>query len=196
MKKDNFNFRINHQIRATEVRLIGIDGKQVGVVTIGVALAKANAEGLDLVEIAPNAKPPVAKIVELGKFKYEQEKRKRKEAKKAKRGELKEVRLSPFIANHDYQVRFTKIREFLDESNKVRVVVVFKGRQMESREFGYDLLKRVLGDLGDGVVVDMQPKFLGRYLTMVISPVKNSKRAREQESEDVYAKAKNTKINN
>ena len=126
--------------------------------------------------------PPVVKIVELGKFKYEQEKRLQKEKKKSKASELKEIRLSPFIAQHDYDVRMGRIREFLAESNKVRVVVVFMGRHMSSKQFGYDLLKRVVNDLGDKIVIDMEPKFLGRHLAMVVSPIKKSVKVKEHES--------------
>ena len=177
-----FNWRINNQIQAQEVRVIGPDKKQIGVMKLNEALAKANEAGLDLVEIAPTAKPPVVQIVELGKFKYEQEKRLRQEKKKTKASELKEIRFSPFIAQHDYQTRMVKIKEFLDESNKVRLVVVFKGRHMGSKQFGYDLLKKITSELGARIAVDMQPKFLGRHLVMGISPVKKSIRVKEPES--------------
>lgn len=177
MKIGKLNLRVNQQIRSSEVRVISSDGKQIGIMKLGDALAKAKEEGLDLVEIAPNANPPVAKIVDLGKFKYELEKRQRKEAKGSKRkgGEVKEVRLSPFIADHDYEVRLNKISDFLNQNNKVRVVVVFTGRQMESKTYGYDLLNKILEKFSGRISVDMQPKFLGRHLAMVISPVKKSK---------------------
>ena len=170
MKTGNFQWRINQQIRAPEVRVIGFDGKQIGILKLSAALQKAEDVGLDLVEIAPNAKPPVAKIVDLGKFKYQQEKKLQNEKKAAKAGEMKEVRLSPFIANHDYQVRLTKIRDFLEEGYKVRIVVVFTGRQMNSKQFGYELLEKVNTDLGEGISKDMEPKFFGRHLATIISP--------------------------
>ena len=176
-------WKINNQIRASEVRVIGSNGKQEGILKIGDALKKAQGEGLDLVEIAPSAKPPVVKIVELGKFRYEQEKKLQKEKKKTKASELKEVRFSPFIAEHDYKTRIEKIKEFLGDSNKVRLVVVFKGRHMGSKDFGYKLFKRVLNDFGDTVAIDMEPKFIGRHLIMTISPLKKSVKAKkEQES--------------
>ena len=177
MKTGIFNWRVNHQIRAGQVRMIGADTKQIGIVTISEALAEAQKAGLDLVEVAPNAKPPVVRIVELGKFKYQEEKKLQKEKKKAKAGELKEVRLSPFIAEHDYTTRMERVREFMEENNKVRVVVVFMGRQMDSRKFGYDLLKRVTEELGDKIVIDADPKFFGRHLSMIISPVKKGSKA-------------------
>lgn len=165
------------------MRVIGSDGKQEGVLNISTALQKAHEEGLDLVEIAPTAKPPVVKIVELGKFRYEQEKKLQKEKKKTKASELKEVRFSPFIAEHDYNTRIEKIKEFLGESNKVRLVVVFKGRQMGSRDFGYKLFKRVVESFGDTVAVDMEPKFIGRHLIMTISPLKKVKVEKQEVKE-------------
>jgi translation initiation factor IF-3 len=166
------------------VRVIGEGGKQVGVVTIKKALELANKAKLDLVEIAPKAKPPVAKITEFGKFKYEQEKKLRKEKKRSKPLDLKEVRLSPFIGEHDFNTRFERIKEFLQEKHKVRVVVKFKGRQMGSKKFGYDLMKKVLGKVDGKITVDMEPKFIGRHLTMVISPttggVKNEQKSKKE----------------
>ena len=182
MKSFKPTWKVNNQIRASEVRVIGSNGKQEGILKIGDALKKAQEEGLDLVEIAPIAKPPVVKIVELGKFKYEQEKKLQKEKKKTKASELKEVRFSPFIAEHDYKTRIEKIKEFLSDSNKVRLVVVFKGRHMGSKDFGYKLFKRILGDFEDTVAVDMEPKFVGRHLIMTISPLKKSIRVKDKES--------------
>ena len=170
------------------MRLIGAGGKQVGVLKLSQALVKAKKEGLDLVEIAPNAKPPVVKIVELGKFKYQQEKRARKEKAKSKATELKEVRLSPFIAQHDFANRLERIMGFLADKHKVRTVVVFKGRQLGSKKFGYNLLDRVLDEVGrDAVAVDMEPKFIGRHLAMVISPLIGKK---------TNAKTKDQKVSN
>lgn len=176
MRKDNFNLRLNYQIRSPKVRVIGKNGKQIGVLNIQDALTEAKKAGLDLVEIAPTASPPVVRIVDLGKFKYELGKKQRRQ-KKSKSAQLKEVRLSPFIAVHDYNMRLQKIKEFLADKNKVKVTVVFMGRQMDSRNFGYKLLDRVLNDLGDKIVVDSQPKFFGRHLAMIVSPTTKSKRA-------------------
>ena len=181
MRKVNLFWRLNENIRVPEVRLVGSDGKQVGVVKIEKALKTAKDEGLTLVEVAPNAKPPVAKIVEFGKFRYQEEKKAKEIAKKQKGGQLKEIRFSPFIAEADYQTRLKRVKEFLGEKNKVKTVVIFTGRQMGSKPMGYALLERIFKDLGETVVMDMKPKFLGRYLITVISP---------------YAKAKNTKITN
>ena len=169
MKSVYINWRINHQIRASEVRVIGPDSKQIGVLKLTDALAEAEKQGLDLVEIAPLAKPPVVKIADLGKLRYEEEKKLKKEKKGQKGGDTKEIRFSPFIGEADYQTRLIRIKKFLAEKNKVRVVVKFGGRQMGSKDFGYKVLKRILND-ACSVNVDMEPKFLGRNLMMVISP--------------------------
>ena len=140
-----------------------------------------------MVEIAPLAKPPVAKIVEFSKFKYQEEKKARAIAKKQKGGELKEIRFSPFIAEGDYQTRLKRVREFLTEKNKVKLVVVFMGRQMGSKHMGYKLLERINKELGEDIAVDMKPKFLGRYLMTIISPVVSKKPATpklKQETKD------------
>ena len=168
-------WRINHQIHAPEVRVIDEKGKQLGVLKISDALKKAQEANLDLVEIAANAKPPVTKIVSLGKFKYQQEKKQREQKKKTKQTDIKEIRFSPFIGDADYKTRFGRVEEFLGEGHKIRAVVKFKGRQMGSKSFGYNLLKKLLTELGDNINVDMEPKFLGRHLSMVISPIKVSK---------------------
>lgn len=183
MKDKNFNYKVNQQISAVEVRVIGPDDKQIGVMKLKEALEKSEEKGLDLVEIAPKAKPPVVRIVELGKFRYEEEKKLKKQKKGAKTSELKEVRFSPFIAEQDYKTRLDRVNEFLDEGNKVRAVVKFKGRQMQSKKFGYNLFDRLLKDVTSEINIDMEPKFLGRHLTMVISPVKKTKKKKDYEKE-------------
>jgi len=164
------------------LRVIGEDGKQLGVMSRSDALAKAREIGVDLIEIAPLAKPPVAKIIEFGKFKYQEEKRRKKEKKSSKPSELKEIRFSPFIAEHDFNNRIDRTKEFLANKHKVRLVVVFMGRQMQSKPVGYTLLKRILNILSDTISVDMEPKFIGRHLTMVVSPVNRPKRNSVQET--------------
>lgn len=181
-------WRINEQISAQQLRVIDAESKQVGVLTRAEALAKAKESNLDLVEIAPNAQPPVVKIVDYNKFRYQEEKKQRQEAKKVKGGEVKEIRFSPFIAEGDYQTRIARIKEFLEDRNKVRIVIVFKGRQMNSKQFGYDIIGRIKKDFGDAVVMDMEPKFIGRHLATVISPV--------TKKGNTNAKTKNTEISN
>ena len=169
------NWRVNEQIRAPEVRVIDAEDKQVGVMSRDEALKKAKEAELDLVEIAPKAKPPVVKIVDFGKFAYREEKKLKEQKKKTKASDLKEVRFSPFIAENDYNVRLERIKEFLADKDKVKLVVKFKGRQMGSKQFGYKLFDKVLETLGDTVSVDMEPKFLGRHLSMIISPLSGVK---------------------
>jgi len=174
------NWRINQQIKAEKVRVVDAQKKFVGIMHLSEAFRKSQELGLDLVEIAPKANPPMVRMVELGKFKYEQEKRLRKEKKGVKSGEVKEVRFSPFIAVADYQNRLEKIKGFLKAGNKVRIVVKFKGKQMGSKNFGYEIIKRVLNEIGTEINVDMPPKFLGRHLISVISPLNKSKKTEKE----------------
>jgi translation initiation factor IF-3 len=190
LKNSKLYWRVDNAIIARELRVIAADGKQLGIMTKEKALAAAKKEGLSLVEIAPTAKPPVAKIVDFGKFRYQEEKKLRKQLKGAKGGELKEIRLSPFIAENDFCVRFDRISEFLGEKNKVKVVVVFRGREMGSKQFGYAILDRIVKDLGENkVAIDMKPKFFGRHLIMIISP-----RVGIKKEEPKDAKNENQKI--
>ena len=133
------------------------------------AIELAKKEGLTLVEISPNANPPVAKIVDFGKFKYAEEKKLRAQAKGAKGGEVKEIRFSPFIAEGDFKTRIERIKEFFADKNKVRVVVVFKGPQMRVKNTGYEVIKKIKSEFGESVQTDMEPKFLGKHLVTVIS---------------------------
>lgn len=181
------SYRINEQIRAAKLRVIASDGKQLGIITRDEALAQAKSSGLTLIEIAPQALPPVAKIVDLGKFRYQEEKKLRSQQKKAKGGEVKEIRFSPFIAENDFNIRLERIKEFLSEKDKVKVVVVFRGRQMGSTRFGYSLIKKILDILGDTVVTDMEPKFFGRHLITIISPLGKKKA-------ETNAETKNEKV--
>ncbi len=168
MKKPTIFYKSNEQIRAAKLRVIGSDGKQIGILGKDEALKKAREGELDLVEIAPNANPPVAKIVNLGKFIYQEEKKLKKQ--KAKASELKEIRFSPFIGDADYETRLKRVREFLRDRDKVKLTVVFKGRQLGSKSFGYGLLDKIVENLGEKAHVDSQPKFFGRHLSMVVSP--------------------------
>ncbi len=182
-------WRTNQNIQAQQLRVIGPDGKQLGLFSKAEALAKAEEEGLDLIEIAPTAKPPVAKIMDFAKFRYQQDKKEREAALKEKRGtEQKEIWLTPFMADHDYQVRLSRIREFLEDGSKVRVAVRFTGRQMAHREFGYEMCKRACNDTKLISKMDGEPKFLGRQLMFTLSPVKGKKVAEDSIPE-------NTKLN-
>lgn len=139
------------------------------------AIKSARDSNLTLVEIAPNASPPVAKIVDFGKFRYQEEKKLSKQSKNAKGGEVKEVRFSPFIAENDFATRLARVTEFLSEKNKVRVVIVFTGPQMRVKNTGYLVIQKIKAALGDSIITDMEPKFLGKHLVTVISPVNKVK---------------------
>ncbi|MDP1710073.1 MAG: translation initiation factor IF-3 [bacterium] len=167
--KTKLFWRTDYQIRASSLRVIGSTGKQLGVLSKDEALKKAQAEGLTLVEIAPNAEPPVAKIVDFGKFKYAEEKKLKSQSKGVKGGEVKEIRFSPFIADNDFNTRIERIKEFFADKNKVRVVVVFKGPQMRVKHTGYEVIKKIKEVFGETVATDMEPKFLGKHLVTVIS---------------------------
>lgn len=171
--------------------MISSEGKMIGVMSRAEAIKKAQELGLDLIEIAPKAAPPVAKIIELGKFIYIEEKKAREQKKKAKALEVKEVRFSPFIAEGDFQTRIRRINEFLSDGHKVRIVIVFKGRHFDSKPRGYTLLRQITSSLSHEISVDMEPKFLGRHLAMVVSPLK--KRPKTSTISD-DGKAKNQEV--
>lgn len=166
-------WRVNQSIQAPTLRVIGLDGHQLGVFSLQEALKHAQEAGLDLVEIAPHANPPVAKIIEFAKFKYQQEKKEREAKKKEKKGsEVKEIWFSPFIAEHDYGVRADRVKEFLEEGHKVRVAVKFKGQQLGRKEFGYQLINKLAEDIKEVGKIEQQPKFLGRQLITTLTPIK------------------------
>lgn len=163
------------------MRVISPDGKQLGILSLSDALKKAGEYELDLIEIAPNANPPVAKIYDLGKFRYSEEKKMRKQKKGAKAGELKEIRFSPFIAQHDYLTRIERIKKFFEDRSKVKLVVAFKGREMGSKDFGYRLIEKIRQTFEGKIAVDMEPKFFGRNLVCIISPLANPKSVEPKE---------------
>ena len=165
------DLRINEQIRVREVRLIRDDGdQQQGIITTLEALEIAKEHGLDLVEVAPNAVPPVVKIMDYGKFKFENEKKVRDSKKKQKLLKLKEIRMQPKIDEHDLDFKSKHVREFLAEGNKVKVTVRFRGREMAHTELGLDVLKDVLARIEGDYVMDKAPAMEGRFMSMVLSP--------------------------
>lgn len=169
-------WRTNQNIQANKLRVLDAEGKQLGIFSRDEAFKLAEEEGLDLVEIAPKAKPPVAKIIDFTKFKYQQEKKEREARRKEKKGsEQKEVWLTPFMGNNDYETKLEKIKEFLKEGSKVRVVVKFRGQQMGHKEFGYKLVDRVSTDTKGQAALDQEPKFFGRQLMFMLSPVREQK---------------------
>ena len=164
--------RVNGEINAPEIRLIGADGEQVGVVSLAEALAMAEAAELDLVEIAPAAKPPVCKVMDYGKFKY-RESKKRHEAKlKQKQIQVKEIKFRPRTDEGDYLIKVRNLIRFLEEGDKAKVTLRFRGREMAHQELGLRLLERVKQDLDPYAVVEQFPKMEGRQMVMVLSPKK------------------------
>jgi translation initiation factor IF-3 len=162
--------RVNHQINVPQVRLVREDGSMVGVVPTREAIGMAADVGLDLVEVSPNATPPVCKILDLGKFKYEEQKRKNEARKKQKVIEVKEIKLRPGIDSHDYDVKMRSIHRFLEEGDKVKVTMRFRGREMAHQELGVKVLDKVKADLDAVAKVESQPRMEGRQMIMVISP--------------------------
>jgi translation initiation factor IF-3 len=173
--------RTNRRIRAREVRVIGSGGEQLGVMPLEAALEKSRSEGLDLVEISPMASPPVCKIMDYGKFKYE-EKKKASEAKRAQVVvHLKEVKLRPKTEDHDYDFKVRNTRRFIEEGDKAKVVIQFRGREITHKEQGTAILDDVAKDLKDVAVVEQPPRMEGRLMFMILAPnPKVAQRAREQ----------------
>ncbi len=168
-KKSNIFSRINYQITASTIRVLDQEGKQVGILDRQKALDLAREKEVDLVEIAPNAVPPVAKLIEYSKYLYQLKKKKQEEKKRNTGSETKEIRLGLFIGNHDLGIKLKKVREFLAEGNKVRLVVRFKGREMTKRDLGFALVNKVLGILSDIAKVDREARLEGRQMITIIS---------------------------
>lgn len=181
--------RVNGKIRAREVRVIGIDNKQVGVIPLGDAINMARLAGVDLVEISPNAVPPVCRIVDYGKYRYEQAK-KEKESKKHQHASIvKEVQLSPRIDPHDLSVKTTHAIDFLCEDMKVKVALKFRGREMAHTEFGFQVIKKFIENITPWGHPDFEPKLMGRNITVMISPLPRNKRAKNPRQEEIDAEA-------
>jgi translation initiation factor IF-3 len=165
-------YRINHQIKADQVRLLREDGTQIGIVPLQDALTQASSQGVDAVEIAPQANPPVVKLIDYKKLLYQIAKKERKEKAAAKKVDIKEIRLTPFMAENDFQVRLTRGREFLSEGNKLRVTVKFVGRQLSRKEFGAIMMNKTTSALTDYGTVDQPAKWVGRQYTATLTPSK------------------------
>ena len=157
-------------IRVPEIRLIDQDGENAGVVTPAAAIEMAEEVGLDLVEISPGANPPVCKIMDFGKFKYEQQKKAVEAKKKQKIIEIKEVKFRPNIDTHDYDVKMRAMKRFFDGGDKVKVTMRFRGREMAHTELGFDLLQKVKSDTDEFAKVEYEPKMEGRQMIMILSP--------------------------
>ncbi len=163
---------MNRQIRISPVRVIGSDGEQLGIMAIEEALASAEDEGLDLVEVAPNSRPPVVRIMDYGKYKYEQARKARQAKKKQHNVQVKEVKFRPGIEDHDFEFKTRHARRFLEEGNKVKVTMMFRGRQVAHPELGREVLDRVAAELDDVGKIESAPDMEGRNMTMILVPKK------------------------
>lgn len=161
-------YNVNHRINAPSLRVIDSQGKQLGILSRDQALKKAFSLRLDLVEIAPKARPPVAKIIDFKKFLYLEEKKKRKAGKQTKGGETKEIWLAPFMAEHDFASRLKRGKELLKESGKLKIVVKFKGRQITKKNFGFEMLNKFTSSLANAKT-EREPRFEGRNLVAIVS---------------------------
>ena len=176
--------KVNGKIRAREVRVIGVDGQQLGVLPLADAIRQAQALGVDLVEIAPNATPPVCRIVDYGKFRYEQAKKDKESKKHQHANKVKEVQLSPQIDPHDFGVKLTHAIDFLCEDMKVKVTLKFRGREMAHKEFGFQQVQKFITELALWGHPDFEPKLIGKGINAMISPLPKNKRARNPRAGD------------
>jgi translation initiation factor IF-3 len=164
--------RVNREINIPEVRLIGADGNQVGVVRVREALEMAEEAGMDLVEIVPTAEPPVCRLMDYGKFRFDQKKKQNEAKKKQKQVQIKEIKFRPGTDEGDYQVKLRNLMRFLTEGDKAKVTMRFRGREHAHRELGLELLKRIETDLAELSIVESQPQMEGRQMVMVLGPKK------------------------
>lgn len=167
--------RINQFITAPEVRVVHDKRGSLGIMSIKDALALAKEEGSDLVEIVPTAEPPVCKIINYGKYKFDIQKKSKEAKKKQKSVQLKEIKMRPQISIHDYNFKMKHIREFLDEGNKVKITIMFRGREMAHTEFGYDLINKIIQDLENEASTEKPAKLEGKNLSAVLNPMKMKK---------------------
>ena len=168
--KKDISLRTNEQITASEVRVISSTGKQLGIISIREALYHAEDEGFDLVEVSPDAKPPVCKITDYGKLKYKEQKSKKEAKKKQKTIEVKEIKMRPGIDKHDYEVKIKALSKFISGGNKVKVSLRFRGREMEHQNLGMELLKKLTEEVSEYAKIEIPPKPEGRQIMMILVP--------------------------
>lgn len=171
--------RINREIRAARVRVIDKDGAQLGVLSIGEALTRAEQAGLDLIEIAPTAEPPVCKIIDYGKFRYQQTKKEKENKKSQHQVKVKEIKVKPNTDEHDILVKLKHARDFIVKGNKVRLTCVFRGREMMHPEFGERIVRQMCADLEDIATPETHAKMMGRSLSVVLAPGVKKKTANQ-----------------
>ena len=163
--------RSNNRITSSEVQVITNDGDNLGILNTNEAISKAKEEGLDLIEIAPKARPPVCKIMDMGKYKYDAQKKANKAKKKQKKIELKEIKLRPVTKTHDYNFKLKNAQKFLSKGDKVKFTIRFKGRELQHSNLGHDLMNKIQEDIKLVGKVEMNPKFDGKQMIMVIQPL-------------------------
>jgi len=163
--------RANERIRATQVQVINYDGKNLGTLSTQEAINVAKQKGLDLIEISPNANPPVCKIIDIGKYKYNLQKKANKAKKKQKIINLKEIKLRPVTEIHDYNFKIKHAQKFLSKGDKVKFTVMFKGREMQHTHLGHELMRRIINDTNTLGKIEVQPKFEGRQIIMIVQPL-------------------------
>ena len=163
--------RANNRINSPEVQVIGSTGENLGIINTNKAISMAKEEGLDLIEIAPNAKPPVCKIIDIGKYKYDAQKKANKAKKKQKKIELKEIKLRPVTETHDYNFKLKNAQKFLSKGDKVKFTIRFKGRELQHSNLGHNLMNKIQEDIKLVGKVEMNPKFDGKQMIMVIQPL-------------------------
>ncbi len=163
--------RFNHRINSPEVQVITSDGENLGILNLQDAISRAKDQGLDLIEISPNARPPVCKIMDMGKFKYDQQKKANKAKKKQKKIELKEIKLRPVTEVHDYTFKIKNAQKFLSKGDKVKFTIRFKGREMQHSNLGNDLMEKIKQDMQSIGKVELQPRLDGKQMIMVIQPL-------------------------
>lgn len=168
------DLQVNEQIRAREVRLIDVDGTQLGIVSLREALRIAGEKNLDLVNVAPTAKPPVCRIMDYGKYKYEQSKREKEARKNQKIVSIKEIRLTPNIEEHDFQTKLRSVIRFLEQGDKVKATVRFRGREITHAQIGQNVLERMAKEVQDLCVIERPPKLEGRNMIMILAPKQSS----------------------
>ena len=174
--------RINERIRVPEVRLIGDDGQQIGVLKRDDALEYARERDLDLVEVAPEAKPPVCRVLDYSKYKYEQEQKAKAARKHQQQINVREIKLRPKIADHDYETKKGHVERFLRQQDKVKVTIMFRGREQAYPERGRALLQRLFSDLGEIAVIEQEPEQEGRNMHMILAPVRDGAKPEEPET--------------
>jgi len=177
-------FRVNEEIRAREIRVVDPEGKQLGIMSAREALRLAEELQLDLVEVAPQARPPVCRLMDFGRYKYEQSKREREARKRQRTVELKEIKFRPRIEEHDFRVKLRNATRFLNDGDKVKVTIVFRGREIVHTQLGEQLMNRLASELAELATVERAPRLEGKQMVMILAPKKSERSAAHAENEN------------